>query len=591
LQVATDGVEEFDLLSSIKQLIRIYNKKPTKEELVVLEQKILKLLRGYEQNFDYLLDVEVDVEIEQATKLHKIDQYIKFLEVTNIKEYLNELKILKQRAIYWVYQDFRDLKKLIRYVNNLQKLTSKAVQISKEAKTEDFPDVKLRPYNIGEIIGTIYFKNLNAIKAGVIIAMGFFGTREELNLFCKRIANQNYLVYIFNLPAHGESEAIFRLSLVSEYIFISVKNIRSKFNLRRIAVIGHSIGSVAAMMAACGYNRTAEYEIYKFAEQYSNHLKKLIEFEKKYKIIGLYDEIIKNINKPLLWQKIKNLISEQEKLLILNNIINDLSASYLNIKLIILSSLKEQWYGGGKIDAFIFLAPPLKLQKIVPNPPFLIRRIPRNFVKKLANKFFNEPIYKFFSDSLDRFTEANRKILERKGIGDLITLQFFKIYDLKDFIDYFFSIKNPVDYLGLINFLSEIELEKVEEIEKQELLRRREKIKRIYKRDTSKIDSELKRLEDTKPILSFIRAYKKRLIDEKPKLFLYGTFDLWLKPFLPKGKKKFESVFAMMGNSQVISLKRQSHFLDKEGFQTSTKKPLSNPKACTYIIDFLNKNL
>ena len=126
--------------------------------------------------------------------------------------------------------------------------------IEETLKKGVFEDILIIPYNAYGIVGTVYGKKgVPAIK-GLVVIHGMWSTREELDFFNKRLADQGYYVYAINLPGHGEDLSNFDIALASEYVSTAVQVLRLS-GIKKVGVIGHSAGAVSALFAVCGYNR------------------------------------------------------------------------------------------------------------------------------------------------------------------------------------------------------------------------------------------------------------------------------------------------------------------------------------------------
>lgn len=75
------NVEEHELMKEINSLIEQLKTSSSEEAFKRLKLMVEKLLIDYEKEIDYFLNIEVDISIEQARKIHRIDHYITFLNM------------------------------------------------------------------------------------------------------------------------------------------------------------------------------------------------------------------------------------------------------------------------------------------------------------------------------------------------------------------------------------------------------------------------------------------------------------------------------------------------------------------------------
>ena len=100
-QELKDSLVEEKLEAEIDRLISKLNTRGGVSES--LETDIRMLIINYERDLSDFLDIEIDIEIEEARKLHRIDHYIKFLKmVGGFDNLIKRLLNLKQRTKIWV---------------------------------------------------------------------------------------------------------------------------------------------------------------------------------------------------------------------------------------------------------------------------------------------------------------------------------------------------------------------------------------------------------------------------------------------------------------------------------------------------------
>jgi len=122
---------EHQLSSEIDYLVQELNQNPNEKTLAWLKRRIETLVNDYRRDPEDFLNIEVDMDIEIARKLHMIDQYIEFLKkVGGFKSLIRQLEGLKERAKIWVYQDIIDAKRLVSYARRSLGYAEHALEIS-----------------------------------------------------------------------------------------------------------------------------------------------------------------------------------------------------------------------------------------------------------------------------------------------------------------------------------------------------------------------------------------------------------------------------------------------------------------------------
>ena len=309
-------------------------------------------------------------------------------------------------------------------------------------RLNSFEEIVSESLNIGQIRGSLYAKKgVSNFKAGIVTAHGIYGTRKGLEVFSKRLAMLGFLVYAFDMPGHVLDEANkngagdLNYGMISEYILHSVQILATidakvvlstengKFRIaisdagrkiRKVGVVGHSLGAAGAAFAC--YNYTVQIE--KIVESLGT--------EESKTRLSIFD-LLTNLNKTSIISEREEIENELEKRY------KDIEGSYKKIRLEIFQSLKNNRFNNAGIDAIVLASPPTTL-KILPTPLLkTLKMIPNRILKPMTKNL----------------------VLDQKG----------------KLVDYLINVKNPADYLGLIWFFSKPRGEHVK-IVNAEIMRR-----------------------------------------------------------------------------------------------------------------------
>lgn len=419
-------LKEPQLFSEIDYLIRILSKNPNKEALEQLKERIYRLTKDYEGDLDTFLTIEVDLEIEEARRLHRIDHYIAFLNmirrVGNFDDLINKLNALKAEVNKWVYQDSIDAKRLQQYASKSLEYGQNLLKTSQTDLGGEFPGIVMENYSaLGEIPGILIFnKNKPLPNRGIVLVHGAFGTKETLLVLGKRLASQDFLVYTMDMPQHGENTSLFRLGIITEQILKAVSFLRSK-GVRNVGVVGHSLGAICTLFAMTGYNFQIEQEF----------------FEATSRVLERIDKIREDLKKGQERKKSEeNLIS--------------LRYEYQRLKKSILRGMQQMYASNSKIDAAVLLSPPKTVQFFL--PPQISFLMKHKLIGRLIGKSENKKFFNLVAGIGEAATlpEYMLNATKQKGRIQIVGGDVTNIYDCFNYVQ---SVKNPYDYMRAIEKL------------------------------------------------------------------------------------------------------------------------------------------
>jgi hypothetical protein len=199
---------------------------------------------------------------------------------------------------------------------------------------------------------------------------------------------------------------------------------------------------------------------------------------------------------------------------------------------------------GWNVDCYVLLAPPIEVKKSIPGLKIL-RKLKPKWQKVLIEKFFHEPLVKLTQE------EGNVVKYIPEADPAYTNWLFFKIRDVPEFLDYIMNLKEPSDFLELV-----------------------EKIGQFRRKDQK---------------TTFFEYYLKKYLLAPPKLFIYGKWDGFLKTFLPFSSGRLEKYYRSCGNAEVATGPYVHSFLEDPKAWRSVSKGMTNPEVFEIIIRFLEK--
>ncbi len=415
--------QEHQLSSEVDFLIKALGKIQDRRTYEQLEERLKLLVKTYEKDLEDFLNIEIDIEIEEARKLYRIDHYITFLKmVSGFDGLIKRLNELKAAAQYWVYQDSIDAKKLVNYAKALNYGLS-ILKASEAAKDENFPGIVVQNSPIEGIVSglLIYNKDKPQPTRAVVLVHAVYKNKETLLTFGKKLAMLDFWVYSIDITSHGESREKLHLGRSCEYVQIATRWFRLN-GIRNVAVIGHSLGAVITLFALCGYNKRVENWFY-----------------------GIMTRLIQRLN--YIIEK-----SEQAKPEERNKVVYEMinqSKEYEVLKEVVVNAMKRMYGGQSRIDAVVLLSAPLTTQFVFPTSVAKrLKRLPKNvhwLVGKGVTKFLNWKFRRQEGKGTPVFEQV-----AKKGEVQVLGAVYSDVYYTYNYAQ---TVKNPYDFIDLINSL------------------------------------------------------------------------------------------------------------------------------------------
>jgi hypothetical protein len=252
-----------------------------------------------------------------------------------------------------------------------------------------------------------------------------------------------------------------------------------------------------------------------------------------------------------LWEGTAGIMEREAVLLQKNNtseavqLNQEIGNNYTELKELIFHSLKKGIKEHYDVTCYIFLAPPTNCKAAIPGLR-LLRHLPQKWLKKIFEEFLHKPLIK------QLYREGNPAKYVPEQDPRYVSMQMFKTSEPHEFLEYFLNMKEPTDFLSMI-----------------------ENIIQFKHRDDK---------------ISFFEYYQKTYLVTKPKLFIYGTRDILLKPFMPFAKGKLERLYRSCGNAEVYH-GSFSHIMVENPNQHIGFVGIKDEWVTELIMEFLDKNM
>lgn len=112
--------------------------------------------------------------------------------------------------------------------------------------------VKFLNSNGATLVGYL-FKPMTKTDCAVIVCHGFSGFKEAFKIPGRYLSLKGFIVLAFDFTGNGESDGFLTDGTISQEISdvtSAIKFLKEKYGVKKIAVVGHSMGATVALLAA-----------------------------------------------------------------------------------------------------------------------------------------------------------------------------------------------------------------------------------------------------------------------------------------------------------------------------------------------------
>jgi len=367
----------------------------------------------------------------------------------------------------------------------------------------------------GKVRGTIYRRKESVPSKGVLLVHGIFQNRHSFDILAQQLAAYGYFCLSIDMPSHFLNLSKFSLGELSETIIEAVLILKNRYGVKRIGVVAHSMGAVGCLFSNAGYNQQIENYLYSVWVRISENL---IECAKA---------------------------SESHNSARLSQLGAQIESDYTSLKEMMMKSLTYGIKNNTGVCCYVLIAPPLSLKNAFPGVT-LLKKLDKKWIKLIMENLLHKQIMR---QAMKENVTGSR---DKNPNPDGLNLGFFRIKEVEDFVEYFVSMKEPTDFLKLV----------------EEIIKFRHKDDKV----------------------SFFEYYQKKYLLPIPKLFIYGNKDFLLRPFMPGVRTRLDKFYTSCGNAQIHHAP-YSHFLHENHNIHISSVVVKDKKATELIIRFLDDNV
>ncbi len=314
-----------------------------------------------------------------------------------------------------------------------------------------------------------------------------------------------------DLPSHFHDRRALTLGTVSEAVTEAGLWLASQ--TREVFLLGHSLGALGVLFATAGFSRHVEGELYQCWEELAASVEAAAALVRQ--------------------RRFTELATETQRF----------EQSYERLKQVLFTAAAHGVKMHARTRGLTLLSAPASVKGSFPAIS-LLRHLPRRWVKRVFEKLFHEPAVK----QLMKEGNPGKYVPEKNPL--FVNAQFFKTAEPYEFLNYILSMKEPGDFLQVLEAVSR------------------------FRHRSGKV--------------TMVEYYLRRL-RRIPKLFVYGSYDFLLRPFLPWQRRRLEYLYASCGHAQ-IRRRKLSHILVKKPWQQMGFMAVTHDAVTKDILYFIARH-
>lgn len=389
---------------------------------------------------------------------------------------------------------------LIEFQNN--------VKIAKSLN-ESHDNIQVSDIKLGESTATLYRKYPRSAQ-GLLFVPGLNKNRFAFQTLAKRLATLGFTCISIDIPGHFSNRKQFFMGHVASDINLAIEYLRNQLGCQSVGVIAHSMGGLGTLFSMVGYSKEIEDEVYKIWNSMEKLMQERVELTIKVENDALKEKAKESHKMPIEREVTQSDFASKEssKIKEIEAIDHKIEQEYFMLKQIIYNKLQEHIRRRAYVNCFILLAPPRNPRGAIPGA-FMLKALPSKLVNYTAKYGLHLPqiLYSKFERNPLGYTKKEKADKSAEWY-------FLKAPDAKEFVKYFTSQKDARDFIKLIEDLSK------------------------FKAKDGQIE--------------FFEYYINHFLKSPPKLFIYGTNDIFSQTFIKGFSAKLEHFYESTGNAKII---------------------------------------
>lgn len=251
------------------------------------------LLDFYRRHFHSTINLDIDLDLEEAEKLREMEAITGLLEklpddddddeaLRQLKDMVKFLSGLRQKILIYARYDFLreeyiDRTAVAEFIKSRRIKEHKDVEYKTGYKSTVYSFKFTIKGSRGWIRGEIFLKDPKKVPEKAVIMVPGFSTYRELHYNINSFfAEDNYLALIIDIASQGESRGKYGYAEGSENVMILAKYLKETYKVSKIAVMGHSVGGTVTLFTLLHYDTIVDSVVREHREKCAEFWKSVI---------------------------------------------------------------------------------------------------------------------------------------------------------------------------------------------------------------------------------------------------------------------------------------------------------------------------
>jgi alpha/beta superfamily hydrolase len=178
----------------------------------------------------------------------------------------------------------------------------------KTSSMYEIEDLAFKSSDGAKLVGEVFVPNKNLDKYNAIVCCHGLTVDRKRNYDLGKELGKNYLVYLFDLRAHGQSGGKFDGLRMVDDLLAAIDTVKEQYNVQKVGIFGHSLGALVSSLTACMNKEVEAAVLWSHPGSPQHFFEKTVPFGKRlYKLLkwAKKKKITDKLHIPLKFNKLK----------------------------------------------------------------------------------------------------------------------------------------------------------------------------------------------------------------------------------------------------------------------------------------------